>query len=174
MWEPKPFWQHSASILHVFKEPFMQKESARDASFQIFKFISLTIGIWARRKHNPSLTYSYKEMYDLSSYKWKRFRFSKVTPFIPSNTTINVLHGVPSSIINYILEAFRGRSRFWDHTFSQAEFARDDIIHGLIGTRGWVLLKRKGLSRRARQQIAGFSDWLPVGFLERQGFLKAS
>jgi len=31
--EPKPFWQHSASILQDFKDLFMQKESARDASF---------------------------------------------------------------------------------------------------------------------------------------------
>ena len=43
--EHKPLWQHSASILHDFEDPFMQKKSARDASFQFFKFISPTIGI---------------------------------------------------------------------------------------------------------------------------------
>jgi len=31
--EPRPLWQHSATILHNFEDPFMQKESARDASF---------------------------------------------------------------------------------------------------------------------------------------------
>jgi len=26
----------------------------------------------------------------------------------------------------------RGDSKFWDHTFSQAEFTKDGIIHGSI------------------------------------------
>ena len=30
---------HGASILHDFEDPFMWKESARDESFNIFKFI---------------------------------------------------------------------------------------------------------------------------------------
>ena len=70
-------------------------------------------------------------MYDLSSYKWKRFRFSKVIPFIPCNMTIGVLHGVPSSIDYCVLEDFRGRS-IWDQTFPQVEFAKDGIVHGSI------------------------------------------
>jgi len=143
--EHKPLWQHSTSILHDFEDPFMQKENARDASFQFFKFTSPTISIWALQKHDPSLTYNYKKMYDLSSYKWKRFRFSKVVLFIPCDTTIGALHGVPSSIVNYTLKALRGISRFWDHTFSQAEFAKYGIIHGSIRIRGRVLLKREGL-----------------------------
>jgi len=36
--------------------------------------------------------------------------------FIPCNTTIGVLHGMPSFIVNCTLEALRGRSIFWDHT----------------------------------------------------------
>ena len=127
--EPKSLWQHSATILHNFKDNFMQKESAQDASFQFFKFISPTIGTWARQKHDPSLTYSYKKMYDLSNYNWKIFRFSKVMHIISYNTTIGVLHGVPSSIVNCTLETLRGRSRFWDHTFPQSEFAKDGIVH---------------------------------------------
>jgi len=39
-------------------------------------------------------------------------------PFIPCNTTIGILNGVPSFIDNCTFEALRGRSRFWDHTFS--------------------------------------------------------
>jgi len=31
--EHKPLWQYSASILHDFKDPFMQKENAQDANF---------------------------------------------------------------------------------------------------------------------------------------------
>ena len=65
-------------------------------------------------------------------------------PFIPCNTTIGVLHGVSSSIINCTLESFRGKLRFWDHTFPQIEFAKDGIVHGSLGTRGRVLLKREG------------------------------
>jgi len=110
----------------------MQKESARDASFQFFKFISPTIDTCARRKHDLSLTYNYKEMYDLSSYKWKRFKFFKVILFISCHTTIGVLHGVPSSIANCTLEALRSRSRFWDHIFPETEFAKNDIVHGSI------------------------------------------
>ena len=34
--EPKPLWQYSATILHDFEDPFIQMESARDASFQFF------------------------------------------------------------------------------------------------------------------------------------------
>ena len=52
--------------------------------------------------------------------------------FIQCNTIIGVRHGVPSSIVNCTLEALQGRSRFWDQTFSQAEFAKDDIIYGRI------------------------------------------
>jgi len=47
--EFKPHWHHSASILHDFKDSFMRKESARDESFQVFKFISLIIGMWAQQ-----------------------------------------------------------------------------------------------------------------------------
>jgi len=35
---------HGISIRHDFEDPFLQKENARDESFQFFKFISLTIG----------------------------------------------------------------------------------------------------------------------------------
>ena len=58
----------------------------------------------------------------------EKFRFSKVMPFILGNTTIGVLYTVPSSIVNCTLEALRSRSRVWDHTFSQTEFAKDDIV----------------------------------------------
>jgi len=75
------------------------------------------------------LATSYKKMYDLSSYKWRRFRFSNVMLFISCNTITGVLHCVPSSIVNCTLEAFRDRSRFWDNPFPQIEFAKDDIIH---------------------------------------------
>jgi len=30
------------------------------------------------------------------------------------------------------LDALRGRSRFWDHTFPQAEFTKDEIVPGSI------------------------------------------
>jgi len=47
----------------------------------------------------------------------------------------------------------RGESRFWHHTFLRTEFAKDDIIHGLlIKTRGRVLLKRKGLMQEPSTQ----------------------
>ena len=42
--EPKPLWQHNATILHDFKDLFMQKESARDASFQCSYHLLLTHG----------------------------------------------------------------------------------------------------------------------------------
>ena len=67
--EFKPPWHHSASTLHDFKDPSMRKESASDENFQVFKFISPIIGTWAQREHDPSLSYNYKEMYGLSSYK---------------------------------------------------------------------------------------------------------
>jgi len=38
---------HGTSILHGFEDPFMQMESARDENFNFFKFISLTISMWA-------------------------------------------------------------------------------------------------------------------------------
>ena len=88
--EFKPPWHHSASIFHGFKDPFMREESARDESFQVFNFISPTIGTWMQQKHDPSLSY---RNYD---------------------------------------EDLRGRSRFWDHIFPQAEFTRDGIVHDLI------------------------------------------
>ena len=75
----------------------------------------------------------------------EKFQFSKVMPFIPCNTITSVLHGVPRSIVNCTLEALQDKSRFWDHTFSQAEFAKESIVHGWIGTYGRVLLKREGL-----------------------------
>jgi len=48
---------HVTSIRHDFKYPFLQEENAQDESFQFFKFISPTIGTWAQRKHDPSLSY---------------------------------------------------------------------------------------------------------------------
>jgi len=44
-------------IHHDFEDPFMREESARDEKFKFFKFMSLTIGMWAQRKHDPSLSY---------------------------------------------------------------------------------------------------------------------
>jgi len=45
------------SIRHDFEDPFLRKENTRDESFQLFKFISPTIGTWTQRKHDPSLSY---------------------------------------------------------------------------------------------------------------------
>ena len=81
-------------------------------------------------KANPSLSYNYEEIYDLTNYRWKRLRIFKVILFISCHMTISILHGVPSSIVNCTLKVLRDRSRFWDHTFPQAEFAKDGIING--------------------------------------------
>jgi len=48
---------HGTSIHHDFEHPFLQKESVRGERFKFFKFISPTIGMWAQRKHDPSLSY---------------------------------------------------------------------------------------------------------------------
>jgi len=53
-------------------------------------------------------------------------------PFILCNTTIGILDGVSSSNVNCTLKDLRGRSKYWDHTFPQAEFAKDGIVHDLI------------------------------------------
>ena len=39
---------------------------------------------------------------------------------------------MPSSIVYCTLEAPRGISRFWFHTFPRTEFAKDDIVHGSV------------------------------------------
>ena len=41
--EFKPPWHHNASIRHDFEDPFLQKENARDESFQFFKIIHLPL-----------------------------------------------------------------------------------------------------------------------------------
>jgi len=47
--------QHHGTSTH--HDPFLQKESVRGERFKFFKFISPTIGMWAQRKHDPSLSY---------------------------------------------------------------------------------------------------------------------
>ena len=32
----------------------------------------------------------------------------------------------------FIFMCNQGESRFWDHTFPEAEFAKDDIVHGSV------------------------------------------
>ena len=53
LFEVSPFEEdiphHGTSILHGFENPFMRKESARDESFNFFKFILPTISTWAQR-----------------------------------------------------------------------------------------------------------------------------
>ena len=66
--EPKPLWQLSKFVRHDFGDPFMHKDNVQNESFQFFNFISPTIGIWMRRKHDPSLSYNYKEIYGLTNY----------------------------------------------------------------------------------------------------------
>ena len=48
---------HDTFVHHDFKDPFVWEESARHERFKFFKFMLPTIGIWAQRKHGPTLSY---------------------------------------------------------------------------------------------------------------------
>jgi len=48
---------HGTFIHHGFEDSFMREESARDERFKFLKFMSPTIGMWAQRKYDPSLSY---------------------------------------------------------------------------------------------------------------------
>jgi len=53
-------------------------------------------------------------------------------PFIPCNTTINVLHGVLSFITNCTLKALSIISRFEITLSLRQSFPKNDIVHSLI------------------------------------------
>ena len=74
---------HDTSILYGFKDPFMRKESARDKSFNFFKFISPTISTWAQLVSQGMLNsisnYTLKELLHRSesmSYKSMTYLYS--------------------------------------------------------------------------------------------------
>jgi len=126
---------HGTIILHDFEDPFMRKESARDESFNFFKFISSTINTGARcsSKYAKFHLHSYLE----KSSQWKQVNElweHDVCVWLddggaPTNQSIWDKNYIEDSMTQHYMEFdedHRDESRFWDHIFPQAEFDKSN------------------------------------------------
>jgi len=113
----------------------MLKESIRDKSFNFFKFISPTISTWVQRvpQGMPNSIYN-RTLKDLGSKPMNYRSIVYVYDWMmkehqPIGIDYQPIRGddyIEDSMMQHYMEFnedCRGESRFWDHSFPQAEFA---------------------------------------------------